>query len=99
MVERIHENRFDQSEYFLRSSIRTKQNIRPFNTVERKVGNITIDNNGFALYQGEVSVVTRAMPADARVNVIGKALASKWLIDNIKPGENFEIKIVGEAKR
>ena len=99
LVERIHENRFDQSEYFLRSSVRTKQAIKPFNTVERNVGNLTIDNAGFAIYQGEVSVVTKKMPKDERVNVVGKVLASDWLLNHIKPGAKFELKIVKELKR
>ena len=99
LIERVHENRFDQSDYFLRSSIRTKQAIKPFNTVERKVGDVTIDNGGFAIYQGEVSVVTKAMPKDERVNVVGKVLASKWLLDHIEAGSNFELKIVSELKR
>ena len=99
LLERVHENRFDQSEYFMRSSIRTKQSIRPFNTVARSVGDVTIDNREFAIYQGEVSIITKDLPKDERVNVVGKVLACEWLLDNIKPGEEFEIRIVGEVKR
>ena len=99
LIERVHENRFDQSEYFMRSSIRTKQLIKPFNTAERKECDLTIDNNGFNIYQGEVSVVTKPMPKDDRVNVVGKVLASKWLLKHIKPGAKFALKIVKELKR
>ena len=99
LVEKVHENRFDQSDYFLRCSVRTKQHIKPFNTVKRNIGDVTIDNNLFATYQGEVAVVTREMPADNRSNVVGRALTSKWLLDHIKPGDLFEMKIVEEIKR
>lgn len=95
-LSQVHENRFDQSQYFLRSSIRTKTNIKPFNNIERKVKNITIDNKDFAIYQGEVGIVTKDMPKDDRSNVVGKALVSDWLLANIKPGDYFEIKIVKE---
>ena len=99
LVERIHTNRFDQSEYFLRCEVRTKQKIKPFNTVKRLVGNITVDNIDFATYQGEVAVVIKDMPQDVRSNVVGKTDASKWLLDKILPGSKFELRIVDEIKR
>ena len=99
LLEKVHENRFDQSVYFLRSSNRTKQVVKPFNNVIRKPLDVTIDNKGFDIYQGEVSIVTKEMPKDARVNVVGKVLASNWLVSNIKPGELFNVKIVDEITR
>lgn len=99
LIERVHENRFDQSIYFLRSSIRTKQIIKPFNAVTRNVCDLTVDNAGFNIYQGEVSIITKELPKDERVNVVGKVLASKWLLENIKPGSKFVLKIVQELKR
>ena len=99
LVERIQTNRFDQSEYFLRCEVRTKQQIKPFNTVKRNVGDVTVDNVNFATYQGEVAVVTKEMPADNRSNVVGKVFASKWLLEHIKPGDHFEIKIVDDIRR
>ena len=99
LVERIQTNRFDQSEYFLRCEVRTKQHIKPFNTVKRNIGDVTVDNVNFATYQGEVAVVTKDMPADNRSNVVGKIFASKWLLEHVKPGDNFKIKIVDEIRR
>ena len=99
LVERIQTNRFDQSEYFLRCEVRTKQHIKPFNTVKRNIGDVTVDNVNFATYQGEVAVVIKEMPADNRSNVVGKVLASKWLLEHINPGDNFKIKIVDEIRR
>ena len=99
LVERIQTNRFDQSEYFLRCEVRTRQQIKPFNTVKRNVGDVTVDNVNFATYQGEVAVVTKEMPADNRSNVVGKVFASKWLLEHIKPGDYFEIRIANEIRR
>ncbi len=42
------------------------------NCVERVAGSITIDNEKFLRYSGEIQVVREGLKADERVNVIGK---------------------------
>lgn len=48
------------------------ENIKPCNTVERKRGMITIDNDNYLRYAGEVQVIREDLPSDKRVNVIGQ---------------------------
>ena len=85
-----HRERSDASVFGVRSSTRLKEGqIKPHHTVERTLFDVTVDNVDFARYQGEVMIVKKALPADPRVNVVGKALISQYLLDSIKPGQMF----------
>ena len=88
--------RADVNEYFVRSSIREPKAILPFNTIKRSKKMITIDNSNFLRYQGEVGIMKLDLDADARVNVVGKAEISDFLLQAIKPRQKFTFKIVGE---
>ena len=55
----------------------SKENISKDNTIERKKGMVTIDNEIFKRYQGEVCVMLEDLEADERVNVVGEALCSE----------------------
>lgn len=96
LINRVHYNRSDETEYFKRSSVRFNGSIRPFNTVERNKFDVTIDNEKFLRYQGEVCVMCKNIEADERVNVIGKALIDDDVLKAIKPGKPFRFIIVGE---
>lgn len=95
-LELLHRNRLDMPEAFIRSSTRTPQSITPKNTIVRKFGDVTIDNNQYLRYQGEVSVVLKDLPAEKRVNVVGHVAASRYLIENINPGDKFKLIIIGD---
>ena len=74
-----------------------KQDIVPYNTVQREVGAITMDNERYGRYQGELQIVKRPLEADDRVNVIGEVCeASKGLLQYIKEGTKF--KFIGVEK-
>lgn len=47
------------------------EHIAPNNTTTREIGAITMDNDAYLRYAGEVQIVRSALPADNRVNVIG----------------------------
>lgn len=94
LLLRLHHNRSDESEYFKRSSLREK--ISPNNTITRKQGDITIDNEKFLRYSGEVCIMKKDLEADERVNVVGKMECSLFLLSQIKPGDPFKFIIVGE---
>jgi N-acetylglucosamine kinase-like BadF-type ATPase len=89
---KVHRNRLDETEYFVRSSVRC-DGIKPFNTVTRNVKDVTIDNELFLRYQGEVCIMKKTIEADERVNVVGKCNCSDFLINNIKPGQKFKLVI------
>lgn len=46
--------------------------IAPWNCVERRAGCITVDNQEYGRYSGEVQLLRRPFPADSKVNVIGQ---------------------------
>jgi uncharacterized protein len=47
------------------------QIIKPMNNIERTCGSITIDNEQYLRYSGEIQILKKAFKADHRVNVIG----------------------------
>jgi hypothetical protein len=96
LLLRNHHNRPDETGYFKRSSIRSKVEVNEFNAVDRKKYDVTIDNKGFLRYQGEVCIMCTDLEKDQRVNVVGRALIDEDVLNAIKPGKGFRIKIVGE---
>lgn len=46
--------------------------VAPENTIERKRGMLTIDNDRYGRYSGEIQLLKTDRPADERVNCIGK---------------------------
>lgn len=72
-----HINRPDVAADVIRSSqsriVLKDETIEPLNSnVERPVGTITIDNRDYGRYSGEIQVMKKDLPADERVNVLGK---------------------------
>lgn len=64
--------------------------ITPSNCIERNRGVITIDNENYGRYSGEIQLLRKNFPKDSRVNVIGKVAESHIdIIDCIKNGEMF----------
>ena len=60
---------------------------------ERTYGCITIDNEKFGRYMGEVQIVEDLLPADARVNVAAKILEDETgLVSCIKPRQKFSFR-------
>ena len=53
--------------------------VEPENCLPRVRGSITVDNDGYGRYSGEVQLVRSDLPVDGRVNVIGR-LAEPWLL-------------------
>ena len=71
---REHKNRKDFSKYVVRSTssrVEIKSEIKPFNSIERKIGAITIDNKLYGRYNGEIQIVKVDLNQDDKVNVLG----------------------------
>lgn len=69
-----HTNRFDAARDVIRSADSRLQSVTPVpgkHTVKRKCGSITLDNEKYGRYAGEVQITKRSLPADDRVNVVG----------------------------
>lgn len=66
--------------------------MAPGNCVERRLGSITIDNENYGRYTGELQIIRSYLKADVRVNVIGDVPASAWLIlEQIRGGQKFTL--------
>lgn len=95
LVTCLHINREDPGRDAIRSSeARFKKipNIIPENTIDREKGSITIDNNKYERYMGEIQIVINSLPPDKKVNVVGKVIKEDLaLINLIGPGQKFTI--------
>lgn len=64
--------------------------VTPNHTIKRPRGTITMDNERYKRYSGEVQIMKADYPADDRVNVIGQVSKEYLLLlDNLKNGEKF----------
>lgn len=93
-----HCNRMDAARDVIRSETSriytANQNyiIHPENTTERVVGSITIDNERYGRYQGEMQIVKRDLPINGKVNVVGRVIEEDLsLLKYIKSGQDFTI--------
>lgn len=78
----------------------TTQDILPNHCTERTTGSITIDNNRYQRYSGEIQIIAEDLPADERVNVIGQ-LPREYhlLLKNIMNGSKIRfVKPMEESK-
>ena len=64
--------------------------IPPENTAARPRGAVTIDNEGYGRYMGELEILKTDLPADPRINVAARIRESDlFLVDYISPGRRF----------
>lgn len=74
----------------LAAEIPADENIR-----ERTFGDVTIDNENFGRYAGEVQIVQDVLPADGRVNIAAHILDEEiFLAGYLKPRRSFSFKFV-----
>lgn len=94
LLEGTHTNRMDNARDVVRSQeARFKEipHIKQFNTVERTVGTITLDNYLYGRYSGELQIVKNNLVADAKVNVMGKIRDNDLdLIKQISSGQKYQ---------
>lgn len=91
-----HTNRTDPGEFVIRSQEARslcKEAIAPRPSLARPVGAITIDNQDYLRYMGEMQVMTAALPADPRTNVVAHIIPEEiFLLSYLKPGGSFRLK-------
>lgn len=64
--------------------------IQPENTTAREPGDVTIDNENYLRYMGELEIIKRPQEADARINVAAAVDEDEtFLLDYITPGRKF----------
>ena len=94
VLNRPHFNRGDVSEYIIRSSASRVEDpgndFKPFNTVDVKRGDITIDNALYKHYTGELQIALKDRKNYGNTNVVGRIDENEmFLIDCIKPWQQF----------
>ena len=63
--------------------------------IERSFGDVTIDNENFGRYAGEVQIIQDVLPADGRVNIAAHILDEEiFLTGYLKPSQKFSFKFV-----
>lgn len=91
-----HTNRTDPGEWVIRSQEARSicQAAIPARTNKpRRTGAVTIDNEDYLRYMGEMQLVRSPMPADPRVNVVAHIIPEElFLLDYITPGGSFRLK-------
>lgn len=92
-----HSNRMDAARDVIRSAearLRKSQPIEPLNKpTDRPIGTITIDNEHYGRYAGELQITKRNLQADNRMNVLGHLQEGyRDLVNYCGPGQTFEIK-------
>lgn len=66
--------------------------VAPKNCKDRHPGAITIDNENYGRYTGEIQIIRSGLKADSRVNVIGQVPDNAHLLlDCIKGGQKFKL--------
>ena len=63
--------------------------------IERSFGDVTIDNENFGRYAGEVQIIQDVLPADGRVNIAAHILDEEiFLTGYLKPRRRFSFKFI-----
>lgn len=98
VLEELHFNRGDVSEYMIRSTqSRVKyrgHNFELFNPKPIKKGDILIESSLYTRYAGELQIALKDMKNSGKTNVVGKIADEEvFLIDNIRPWQKFKFKL------
>ncbi|WP_163652551.1 DUF871 domain-containing protein [Listeria sp. PSOL-1] len=89
-----HFNRGDVSEYMLRSTM-TRVNYKDHHftahdTKQIECGDVTIDNNGYERYKGELQVALKAMENSGNTNIVARVIPKeRYLLEMVKPWQHF----------
>ncbi len=91
-----HTNRLDPGEKVIRSQ--EARTLCPNPIIarppqQRQVGAVTIDNQNYCRYMGEMQIVRASLPPDHRVNVAAQVISEElFLLHYIRPGDSFRLK-------
>jgi len=94
VLEELHFNRGDVSEYLIRS---TQSRVKfkghefvPFNTPSIKRGDLLIDTSLYGHYAGELQIALKDMENSGKTNVVGRVVGEElFLLDYIEAWQKF----------
>lgn len=94
----VHTNRFDPGEGVIRSQEARTLCHTPIlarAALPRPIGAVTIDNQNYLRYMGEMQVILTSLSPDHRVNVAAQVIPEEiFLLSYIRPGGSFRLKEV-----
>lgn len=96
ILDELHFNRGDVSEYLIRSTqsrVKYKNYDFPvFNTPDIKRGDVLIDSSLYERYAGELQIALKDMKNTGKTNVVGSISKDElFLLDYIKPWMKFKL--------
>jgi uncharacterized protein len=101
IIEQSNTNREDPARDVIRSMESRlyasfgEQKLSPINTVKRNRGSITIDNELYGRYAGEMQITLTDLASDEKVNVIGNIIKEDLpLLNYVGAGRRFKLKRV-----
>lgn len=99
LLKEVYTSRTDEARDAIRASesrlILNRDSIRPLNTVDKTIGDITIDNIEYKRYMGELQILKVNQNADNRTNVVASILQERiYLLKYIKGGKKFYFNII-----
>ena len=92
LYDRVFTNRIDSPDRLIRLtesreySVSNGTRVQPEKTEARTIGSITMDNEGYGRYCGEIMIARKDLPSDSRVNVIGQVSEKDLLLLNCSAG-------------
>ncbi|WP_426951286.1 DUF871 domain-containing protein [Bacillus mycoides] len=102
VVEKVHTNRLDPARDVIRSVESREENkviLQQMNTISRKRGSITIDNELYGRYAGEMQVVVNDLPVDEKVNFVGMVVEEDLpLLSYVGAGKKFQLFLCDRVK-
>ena len=98
LLNQVYSARTDEARDAIRASesrlILNGDIIEPFNTVDKKYGDITIDNKDYQRYMGELQILKSDQNKDLRTNVVGFVLQKDlFLLKYIIGSKQFQFNI------
>lgn len=97
-LKQVHTNRMDPARDVIRSvesrsyAQMGDSSIQPENQQTRKKGAVTMDNELYGRYAGELQIALHDLPKDKRVNVLGHIVEEDLcLLPLIKAGQKFQL--------
>ena len=98
ILNKIHRMRLDSGPYMKRVPSSRGIDIVPFNTISIIPYMITIDNNDYLRYRGELGIALKDMENVGKVNVVASVLnEAHTLVDLIDAPAQFRFKITNEV--
>lgn len=100
LLEELHFNRGDVSEYMIRSTqsrVKYKDHyFKLFNPKEIQKGDILIDSSLYDRYAGELQIALKDMKNSGKTSVVGRVVEEEiYLLDYILPWQKFKLKEKG----